>query len=142
MSKIWKHGKVIKRKRGGLRVKTNCAKCSKETTLFECESIDELKIYGFVKIFDFSRIVMQCDNCGAILKANENPDVKDAFQMRRKKEEEKAKEEEARAQRKLETEREKEQKKLMAEMEKKKAIEAKEIDKELEELKRKSNSEG
>ena len=136
MSKIWKHGKKIKRKRNGLKVKTTCNSCNQPANLYECESIDELKIYGFVKIFDFSRVVMQCDKCEAVSKAGDHVEVKEAFEKRKQEEKDKEERQKELEQEKLRQEQEKKEQELRIQYEKEKAIQAKEIDKELEELKR------
>ena len=123
-----KHSKKVIRKRGGIKVKTTCDECGKNSNFHECESKDELKLYGVVKIFDYSKTVMQCENCSATIKALDNPDLAKAFQEREEQIIAREKEQEEEKKRKEEELRRKE-------FEKKQAQEAREIDDELEQLK-------
>lgn len=130
-----KHSKSVKRKRGGIKVKTTCAECQKEATYHECESTDAIKLYGVVKLFDYSKVVMQCDKCSATIKANDNPDTKRAFEERDQEIKDKEDQEKEKERKQLEEQRQKEEKLRQKEIEKAQAKQAKEIDDELEQLK-------
>ena len=129
---FWNQAKNVKRKDNPIRLMRQCGQCNKSAMFYECEKTDEFKLYGVIALKSDRTTVMQCGECLAVYKAEDDPDVQKHMERRKQTEDAAQAKESERA----EAERRREEEKRQDEFRRKEAKKQKEIDDELADLKR------
>lgn len=129
---FWNEVNNVKRKANPIKVRRKCSNCNNTAFFYECEKVEEFKLYGIINLKDKRTIVMQCGECLGVYKAEDDPELIKEFEKR----EENKKNKELAEREKRKEERQIEAAKKQKELEKQKKEKQKEIDQELEQLKK------
>ncbi len=68
---FWTHNNDVKRRMFGKKVRRFCTKCSHEATFHECDINNSVKIMGVFALWDKHESVLQCGDCLALFKTDE-----------------------------------------------------------------------
>lgn len=68
---FWTHNNDVKRRMFGKKVRRFCTKCNQEATFYECDINNSVKILGVFALWDKHESVLQCGECLALFKTDE-----------------------------------------------------------------------
>lgn len=101
---FWTHNNDVKRRMFGKKVRRFCTKCNHEATFYECDMNNSVKIMGMFALWDKHESVLQCGECLALFKTDEqisdtkSPEQQEKDRAKRQAEDEKRQAEEAKRQ--------------------------------------------